>query len=108
MEYTVTTAHGKFIATYSANANPKVPGQGVIQAGGASLPNYKFQQLPVVNALEKHCVPTIFRHTSKLKSLFHRWVSGFSDDMPLFLNELGVKMAGIDSDLPIAQVKNVL
>jgi len=28
MEYTVTTAHGQSTATYSANANPKVTGQG--------------------------------------------------------------------------------
>ena len=36
MEYTVTTAHGKSQDTYSTTTNPKVPGQGVIQGGGAS------------------------------------------------------------------------
>lgn len=67
MVYTTTTAHGSSMATYSATANPKVPGQGVIQGGGASLPNYKSQQLPVVNAYETNCTPAIFRHASKLK-----------------------------------------
>ena len=72
MEFTVTTAHGKSKATYSANANPKAPGQGVIQRGGASLPNYKSQQVPVLNAYEKHAVPAVFRHVSKLKNSFRR------------------------------------
>lgn len=50
MVYTVTTAHGKSIASYTANSNLSVPGQDVIQGGGASLPNFKSQQHPVVRA----------------------------------------------------------
>lgn len=83
MVYTTTTAHGCSTAAYSATANPKVPGQGVIQGGCASLPNYKSQQLPVVNAYERNCTPAIFWHASRLKEAFKRWVSGFSDDMEL-------------------------
>lgn len=109
MEYTTTTAHGRSEATYSATANPKVPGQGVMQGGGASLPNYKSQQLPVVNAYEHNCIPAIFRPASKVKAAFRRWVSGFLDDMGLFLNELGVNLSGFDNQLPIAKrVKNAL
>ena len=109
MEFTVTTAHGMSNATYAANANPKAPGQGVIQGGGASLPNYKSQQHPVIKAYEKHCIPSVFRHASKLQRIFRRWVTGFSDDISLMVNEFGVKLAGSDSDLPIAQrVRNAL
>ena len=109
MIYTTTTAHGRSTNTYSASANPKVPGQGVIQGGGASLPNYKSQQLPVISGYENNCVPAVFRHVSKLKTSFRRWVSGFSDDMSLMLNELGVKLSDTDSHLSIAKrVKNTL
>ena len=47
MVYTTTTAHRRSIQTYSASANPGVTGHGVIQGGGASLPNYKSQHLQV-------------------------------------------------------------
>jgi hypothetical protein len=109
MVYTVTTAHGQSTDTYAANANPKVPGQGVIQGGGASLPNYKSQQLPVLRAYESNADPAIFHHVSQLRSSFRRWVSGFSDDVSLFLNELGVLQLNIDTDLPLQQrVRNSL
>ena len=109
MVYTTTTAHGRSATNYSASANPSVPGQGVMQGGGASLPNYKSQQLPVINGYERHCIPAVFRHVSKVKDSFRRWVSGFSDDISLMLNELGVKLSGVDSHLPMAQrVKNAL
>ena len=36
-------------------------------------------------------------------------MSGFSDDVSLFLNELGVWLSGVDADLPMVQrMKNVL
>ena len=109
MVYTTTTAHGRSTATYSATENPDVPGQGVIQGGGASLPNYKSQQLPVINAYEHNCTPAVFRPASKLRPAFRRWISGFSDDIGLFLSELGVRMSGSDAHLPIAQrVRNAL
>jgi hypothetical protein len=81
MEYTVTTAHGRSMATYSANANPRIPGQGVIQGGGASQPNFNSAQHPVIKSVEANCVPAIFQHASRLKRRFRRWVGGFSDDM---------------------------
>ena len=71
--------------------------------GGASLPNYKSQQLPVLQAYEHNCNPAIISHASKLKYKFHRWVSGFSDDVSLFLNEIGVKLSGLEEDLPMVQ-----
>eukprot|EP00590_Aulacoseira_subarctica_P008531 CAMPEP_0172419700 /NCGR_PEP_ID=MMETSP1064-20121228/6094_1 /TAXON_ID=202472 /ORGANISM="Aulacoseira subarctica , Strain CCAP 1002/5" /LENGTH=117 /DNA_ID=CAMNT_0013159283 /DNA_START=138 /DNA_END=488 /DNA_ORIENTATION=+ len=109
MIYTTTTAHGRSNKAYSASANPNIPGQGVMQGGGASLPNYKSQQLPVIKAYESNCVPAVFRHTSKMKDRFRRWVTGFSDDISLLLNELGVKLSGIDQDLPMAQrIRNVI
>lgn len=83
--YTTTTAHGRSTQTYSATANPETPGQGVMQGGGASLPNYKSQQLPVLRAIEANGIPAIFCHASKLQDKFKRWVSGFSDDISLFL-----------------------
>lgn len=109
MEYTVTTAHGQSSNTYSATSNPAAPGQGVIQGGGASSPNYKSQQQPVIKAYKRHAVPAIFQRASRFKAKFKRWVSGFSDDISLLLNELGVQLSGIDPGLPIAQrVRNVL
>ena len=109
MVYTTTTAHGRSKSMYSASADPNVPGQGVMQGGGASLPNYKSQQLPVLRAYETNCIPAVFRPASKLQTTFRRWVSGFSDDIGLFLNELGVIRSGIDSDLPMAQrVRNAI
>mmetsp|Transcript_748 Transcript_748/g.1130 ORF Transcript_748/g.1130 Transcript_748/m.1130 type:complete len:523 (+) Transcript_748:2168-3736(+) len=109
MEYSVTTAHGQSISTYSATANPLAPGQGVIQGGGASLPNYKSQQLPVLKAYERHAIPAVFQHASRLKTAFKRWVSGFSDDISLLMTESGVKLAGTDPAFPLAQrVKNAL
>lgn len=88
MIYTTTTAHGRSKQTYSATPNPKAPGQGVMQGGGANLPNYKSQQLPVLKAIETNGTPAIFCHASKLTAKFKRWLSGFSDDISLFLNEL--------------------
>ena len=101
--YTTTTAHGRSAQTYSATANPQVPGQGVMQGGGASLPNYKSQQLPVLKAVESNGTPAMFSHASRLKPKFKRWVSGFSDDISLFLNELGVRLTTTDDDTPIIQ-----
>ena len=103
MEYTILTAHGRSVKTYSATSNPGALCQGVIQGGGASLPNYKSQQYPVIRAYESNAIPAVFQHVSKLRSRFQRWVSGFFNDISLFLNELGVKSSGIDSELPIAQ-----
>jgi len=48
MEFTVTTAHGTSTQTYAANGNIVAPGQGVIQGGGASSPNFSSQQHPVL------------------------------------------------------------
>ena len=101
--YTTTTAHGRSAKTYSATTNPQLPGQGVMQGGGASLPNYKSQQLPVLRAIEKHGTPAVFHHASKVKARFKRWVSGFSDDISLFINELGVRNSRIDEALTISQ-----
>ena len=101
--YTTTTAHGRSTATYSASANPKVPGQGVMQGGGASLPNYKSQQLPVLRAYERNCTPAVLCHASRVKAKFRQWISGFSDDVSLFLNELGVRLSGEDTHLPMVQ-----
>lgn len=66
MIYMVTTAHGQSVATYTANANPRVPGQGIIQGGGVSLPNYKSQQLPAIKAYESNAVPASLTHVSKI------------------------------------------
>ena len=63
-----------------------------MQGGGASLPNYKSQQLPVLKAIESNGTPAMFSHASKLKTKFKKWASGFSDDISLFLNELGVRL----------------
>ena len=103
MEYTVTTAHGTSKASYSASANPKVPGQGVIQGGGASQPNFYSQQHPVIKSVERNCTPAIFHHASRLKKKFKRWVGGFSDDIGLFLNACGVEATSTDASKPIAQ-----
>jgi hypothetical protein len=103
MEYTVTTAHGRSSATYSANANPKVPGQGVIQGGGASQPNFNSQQHPVLKSVEANCTPAIFPHASRSRGKVKRWLGGFSDDMGLFLNDLGVTSTPGDYSIPIAQ-----
>mmetsp|Transcript_20247 Transcript_20247/g.28846 ORF Transcript_20247/g.28846 Transcript_20247/m.28846 type:complete len:299 (+) Transcript_20247:1613-2509(+) len=103
MEYTVTTAHGTSSATYFATANPKVPGQGVIQGGGASQPNFNSQQHPVLKSVEANCMPAVFSHASRLRKRVKRWLGGFSDDMGLFLNELGLSSDYSDSSVPIAQ-----
>ena len=103
MEYSVTTAHGTSTQTYSAIEDPSAPGQGVIQGGGASLPNYKSQQLPVIKAYERNAIPAVFQHASRVKGAFRRWVSGFSDDISLFLNESGVRLSNLEPDLPMAQ-----
>ena len=58
-----------------------------MQDGGASLPNYKSKQLPVLKAIEMNGTPAIFSHASKLRAKFKRWASGFSDDISLFLND---------------------
>ena len=100
--YTTTTAHGRSTNTYSASSNSAAPGQGVMQGGGASLPNYKSQQLPVLKAIEKNGISAAFRHASKLQATFRRWASGFSDDISLFLNELGIQLACGDENLPMA------
>ena len=51
MEFTVTTAHGTSVQTFKANGNAIAPGQGVIQGGGASGPNYASQQHPVLKGV---------------------------------------------------------
>lgn len=106
----MTTAHGTSVASYSANADPTVPGQGVIQGGGASQPNFNSQQHPVIKGVETNCTPAVFHHASRLKRKFKRWVGGFSDDMGLFLNALGVQTSSSqDASIPIAQrVRNAL
>ena len=90
MEYTVTTAHGKSTQTYMASGNSAAPGQGVIQGGGASGPNYASQQHPVLKAYENNCPPAEFYHVSRIQARFRRWASGFADDMSLFLNQSGI------------------
>ena len=62
MEYSVTTAHGESAQTYRANAEPEMLGQGVMQGGGASGPNYSSQQHPVLNAVEN----TVLRQYSAM------------------------------------------
>ena len=101
MEYTVTTAHGQSKITYKANEDPDELGQGVIQGGGASGPNYASQQHPVLKAVEKNCTPAVFRHASKAKKRFKRWVTGFADDMSLLLNAFGIISTQNESRLPI-------
>lgn len=101
MEYTVTTAHGKSQDTYSTTTNPKVPGQGVIQGGGASQPNFQSQQHLVIKSVEANCTLAIFYHAYSLRTKIRRWLGGFSDDMGMFLNELGVRSISTDDSISI-------
>jgi len=110
MVYSVTTAHGQSVQTYAANANPAAPGQGVIQGGGASYPNFASQQHPVIKGVETNCTPAIFQHAAWVRNVYRRWVSGYSDDIGLTVNEDGVKHHHPeDAHLPIPQrVRNAL
>ena len=81
-----------------------------MQGGGASYPNFASQQHPVIKSVEKHCTPTMFRHVAWPDKNIRRWVSGYSDDIGLMLNEEGVKTNNPEElELPMThRVRNVL
>jgi len=97
MVYTVTTAHGTSTQTYTASGAGKAPGQGVIQGGGASSPNYSSQQHPVLKAVETNCTPAVFAHALRARKRFKRWATGFADDMSLLLNAMGIQLSSSTS-----------
>ena len=110
MEYAVTTAHGTSKATYSANANPKYRGKGLYKEAGP-VNQFNSQQYPVIKSVEANCTPAIFHHASRSKQKFKRWVGGFSNDMGLFLNALGVIASTSPQDVSISiaqRVRNAL
>jgi len=108
MEFTVTTSHGTSTQTYTASGNTSAPGQGVIQGGGASGPNYASQQHPVLKALENNCIPAIFPHASRLRKRFSRWATGFADDMSLLLTKFGIASRHQGQEITPRQVRDSL